>query len=511
VTLRGALLVAALTVLSHLQLFARPYYNADETIYGAIANRINAGEVLYQGAVDHKPPAIYYTYAFTFRIFGRNAVHAVHAVSVVWVLATALLVGAIARTRSGEAAGVLAALLYGMYTSASIPKWFLAANAELFMQLPTVAALAIVLWWPRRAVACVGAGVLVGVASLYKLQGIFAALPVAFLIVADDRARPTASAVVRALPRLLLAAAGVLLPLLLVAIAFRAAGAWDDLMFWPLGYASRYAVSTDLAEALGKLAARGSFFCYTLPALPIGAVLAMRELRHNPDRVGVGAIVWVGASFIAVCIGGRFFAHYFIMLLPPLCILAAPVLHDLVRGARSRMARVALVALIAAPPVAFFVYAPWNDDYLSIDPREPRALAAVGEFIQRTTPAQARLFVWGNSTEIYFHADRLPATRFVFTNYQTGKMWGTPANQDDAPLAVRARFIVPESWPMLLDDLAAHPPDVIVDAAAGGLNAFRGLAMESFPELRMVLERYRLAGTIEGVPIYFRRNDVVNR
>jgi 4-amino-4-deoxy-L-arabinose transferase-like glycosyltransferase len=508
VTPRGAALVAALTVVFHLQLFARPYYNADETIYGAIANRLNAGEILYQGAVDHKPPAIYYTYALTFRVFGQNAVHAVHALSVLWVFATALLVGAMARVRSGEAAGWTAAALYGTYTSASIPKWFLAANSELFMQLPAVAALVIAMRWPRRAFACAAAGALVGAASLYKLQGVFVAIPLAYLIVADDRARPTASHLVRALPRLLLAAAGVLLPFALVALAFRAAGAWDALVFWPLGYASRYAVGSELGEALGKLAARGSFFCYTLPALPIGAFLAMRALGRSPDRGGVGATLWVGAAFIAVCIGGRFFAHYFIMLLPPLCILAAPALNALIRGARSRVARVALIALIAAPPAAFLVYAPWNDVYLGIDPREPRALAAVGEFIKRTTPAQARVFVWGNSPEIYLHADRLPATRFVFTNYQTGKMWGTPADQNDAPLALRARFIVPESWPMLLGDLATHPPDVIVDAAAGGLNAFRGLAIEGFPELRRVLERYRLGGTVEGVPIYFRRNDL---
>jgi 4-amino-4-deoxy-L-arabinose transferase-like glycosyltransferase len=504
VTVRGAALVATLTVLFHLQLFARPFYNADEAIYSSVANRINAGEVLYAGAVDHKPPAIYYTYALTYRIFGRNAIHAVHGLLILWIFATAILVGAMARTRTSEPAAWMAAALYGTYTSASIPKWFLAANTEIFMQLPAVVALAIVFVWPRRTLACASAGALVGVASLYKLQGVFIALPLAYLVVAGERALPRGSDLWRAVPRLLLAVAGLLAPFALVALAFRAAGAWDALLFWPLAFGGRYAAASEWGDALGKLAARGAFFCYTLPALPIGAFLGARALTRDPDRGGVGAAIWLGAAFVGASIGGRFFAHYFIMLLPPLCLLAAPPLWALLRDARSKTGRVALAALIAAPPIAFLIYAPWNDTYLGIDPREPRALAAVGDRIKHTTPEAARVFVWGNSPEIYFYADRLPATRFVFTNYQTGKMWGTPADLPDAPESLRAPFVVAESWPMLLNDLAAHPPDVIVDAAAGGLNAFRGLSIGRFPELRHALDHYRLVDTIEQVPIYVR-------
>jgi 4-amino-4-deoxy-L-arabinose transferase-like glycosyltransferase len=510
----GLALVAALTVLFHLQLFARPYYNADETIYSAVASRLNAGAVLYAGAVDHKPPAIYLTYAAIFRVFGQNAIHAVHAVCVLWVLATALLVGALARARAGDEAGTMAALLYGTYTSASIPKWFLAANSELFMQLPVVAGLLVATRWGRRPFAGALAGALIGVGALYKLQGVLVALPLAYLVVVEPGAplRPRAAAVARALPALGAAGLGVLLPFLVVALALRAQGAWDALLFWPLGYASRYAVGLDLGDALGRLAARGSFFCCTLPALPIGAYLGVRALSRTPDRGGVAALIWLGAAFVAVSIGGRFFAHYFIQLLPPLAILAAAPLWGRLRGAPTRdfdhfraLGRAALWVLVAAPPVAFFAYAPWSDDYLSIDPREPRAVRAVGEYVKAHTPPEARVLVWGNSPEIYLHADRVPATRFVFTNYQTGKMWGTPANEDGAPFAVRSPFVVPESWDMLLQDLARTPPQAIVDAAAGGLNRFRGLGMTEYPPLRAVLEGYRLADRIEGVPVYVRR------
>ncbi len=498
-------LVVIVTVGLHLPLFARPFYNADEAIYSGVASRLVSGETLYTGAVDHKPPAIYLTYAAVFRVFGRNAIHAVHVVCVLWVLATALLVGVIARRRAGEPAGTVAALLYGAYTMASIPKWFLAANSELFVMLPATAGVLVALARPASALACAWAGALVSLGALYKIQGVFALLPIAYAIVCDrEAAWPAPYRVVSALPRLGALAVGALVPVALSALWLHRAGALEAARFWALAYASHYAVSIDLVDALGRLAARGGFFCYTLPWLPIGAVVEARHLRGQGDRDGVALFVWLGAGALAVSLGGRFYQHYFLQILPPLCALAAP---PLVRGFRAATgpARLALAILAGAPPVAFFVFSPWNDWYLSIDPKEPRAYEAVAAHLRTHTPRDARVFVWGNTPEIYLLSDRVPATRFLFTNYQTGKMWGTPANEDDAPATLRAPFVVPESWTLLLEDLARTPPDVIVDAAAGGLHRFRGLGMPTYPALARVLDRYRLDATVEGVPIYVRR------
>ena len=502
---RRLLLVVLATVVLHLPLFARPFYNADEAIYSGVASRLVSGATLYTGAVDHKPPAIYLTYAAVFRVFGRNAIHAVHGVCVLWVLATALLVGAIARRRAGEPAGTAAALLYGAYTMASIPKWFLAANTELFVMLPATAAVLVALARPASALACGLAGALVSAGALYKIQGAFALVPVAYLVVCErEAAWPAPSLVASALPRLGALLVGALLPFGLCALWLHRAGALDAARFWALGYASRYAVSMDLLDALGRFAARVGFFCYTLPWLPIGAAIESRNLRGRDDRAGVALYVWLAAGLLAVSLGGRFYQHYFIQILPPLCALAAPPLVRAWRAATGP-ARIALALLAGAPPAAFFAFSPWNDWYLSIDPREPRAYEAVAEHLRTHTPRDARVFVWGNTPEIYLLSDRVPATRFVFTNYQTGKMWGTPANEDDAPVSLRERFTVPESWTYLLEDLARTPPDVLVDAAAGGLHRHRGLGMATYPALARVLAGYRLDATVEGVPIYVRR------
>ena len=62
----------------------------------------------------------------------------------------------------------------------------------------------------------------------------------------------------------------------------------------------------------------------TLP-LWIAAVVAMREdLRDDRRRPAalVGAL-WLAGSLGAACLGGRFYGHYFIPILPPLVWLAA--------------------------------------------------------------------------------------------------------------------------------------------------------------------------------------------
>ena len=53
-----------------LPTFGRTLLSSDEAAYATMAEAMQRGAVLYQGAVDHKPPAIHLTYAFAVLIFG---------------------------------------------------------------------------------------------------------------------------------------------------------------------------------------------------------------------------------------------------------------------------------------------------------------------------------------------------------------------------------------------------------------------------------------------------------
>lgn len=126
---------------------------------------------------------------------------------------------------------------------------------------------------------------------------------------------------------------------------------------------------------------------------------------------------------------------------------------------------------------------------------------AVGTYVRQHSQPDDRLFVWGNSPAIYLYAHRRMATRYASANYQTGRVWGTPANEvGGRPDAQR---IPPKSWTHLMDDLTAHPPAYIVDAARGKLDKMDDEPIERHPVLRAFVARhYVLEATILGVPIY---------
>jgi len=64
---------------------------------------------------------------------------------------------------------------------------------------------------------------------------------------------------------------------------------------------------------------------------------------------------------------------------------------------------------------------------------------------------------------------------------------------------------VPRAWEELQRDFQRAPPDYLVDAAAGRLHGFDGHALGKYPVMsRIVAADYRLAASVDGVPIYQR-------
>jgi hypothetical protein len=127
------------------------------------------------------------------------------------------------------------------------------------------------------------------------------------------------------------------------------------------------------------------------------------------------------------------------------------------------------------------------------------------EWIATHSTTSDRLLVWGDSAQIYVYSRRVMGTRFAFTNYQTGTIWGTAAIPG-TPGATTPSLAVPRAWDELLADMTRAPPALIADAAAAGLHDFKGQQMENFPRLwDVVRANYRYETTRGGIRIYRRR------
>src|SRR5713101_3605553 len=152
--------VAAPVLITHAPSFFHRLLDGDEAIYGSIAALMNLGDPLYaQGGVDNKPPGIFWVYAATFRVFGTYQMTAIHAIALLTIAATCVLIFVAGRQLAGNRAGILAAIFYGVMTAAGNPR-LLAANTEAFMMLPLTGSLLLMLrrhWvWSGLLLAAAG-------------------------------------------------------------------------------------------------------------------------------------------------------------------------------------------------------------------------------------------------------------------------------------------------------------------------------------------------------------------
>jgi 4-amino-4-deoxy-L-arabinose transferase-like glycosyltransferase len=483
--IRGAatssLAVGVLVIVAHLPSFLHQLLDGDEAIYGSIAVLMNIGGSLYgDGGVDNKPPGIYWVYALTFRVFGAYNMTAVHAVSLVALLATCLLVFLIARDIASPRAGLLAALFYGLLTAAGNPR-LLAANTELFMMLPLTGS---VLFLLRRQWLWSGALLVVALAFRQSaaINVLLLALAVIWLEPASGRLRAAALATGGAVAALIVAAA-------LLALTGSPAGFWR----WAIGTLVGYA-STNWTPSLVWMRARDSIvpFIIDMAVFWIAAIALATRWRTLPVAVRL-TVVWLAVAMAGSLAGGHLSWHYFIQPMGPLAVVAALAFD---RFRLRRAVAVAAVVGVAVPAVAWWVFDVTADPLTYDFDRPVPQHEAVAAYIAAHTSPSDRVFVWGNWPALYVESGRVMSSRFP------GFLRGFARGSDLPP---NSWDVAPDVWPLLQADLGAHPPALVVDTAAAGWSDFARYPMRNYPVIAdLVARQYHQVAVVDGVVIYAR-------
>ncbi len=509
------LAIFALGVLLRLPTFGRLLLSDDEAIYATTADALARGDLLYRDVVDHKPPLIYHVYQAGFALFGRYNTHGAHALVLLSVLLTAGFLFVMKRREShSQAVGLAAAGLFLVFSTTWHDYDALAANCELFLLVPqTIAA-----WLLLRGLRTGGPGpamhltlgVLIGISAMFKYQGLtFLGASIGLLAWWALLGRVSRT---RAATMALCQAAGTLVPPALYLLMCWAAGNADAAIYWfKFNFSYVGAGLTGLAavaRGLRRTALIGGVALVPY-ALGVWAAIAtaagmVRAIRNRapcaPSPSMVLGLLWLVTSAIAVAAGGRFFGHYFHLILPPLCLLAAPVLCRL--WGKGRSYRVSLAVLCALPALFFFALATVGRPLAAVlDEGEP-PYDDVAARIDAITGPNDRIFVWGNSPQLYVLARRPMGARFSFCNYMTGESPGTPTetgqwNAEDNQL--------PAAWDMLFADLERRRPALFVDAAAAGWDGYDKFPLARYPRLRAYVDRhYRPVEVSDGVVMYRR-------
>jgi 4-amino-4-deoxy-L-arabinose transferase-like glycosyltransferase len=466
----------------------------DEAAYSVIANEIVDGGRPYVDATDRKPPLLFWAYAAVFEIAGKYDWNVLHLVALVWTLCAMAGLYVIGRELFGRDTGLIAALFYSVFQ----PWWTwktLSFNGEMLMNLPIVWAWAIAF---RRSSSRLrpelfAAGVLLGVAFLLKQPAAIAAVPLGiYLLLPSYRTQ-------RSLTRTDSIIQGIMLTL-----GFSAALGSVAIVLWKQGILHEAFYWTIAAHSIPfvfwqkGIVITLAFLAVCLP-LVLGVIMACRDkgeiwAGRTPERTALLGLLC--ASAIGAAAGARFYPHYYVQLIPPLALLAAPYYARLWSGTiqpRYWLLRPMLTYAWLALIIIVFSIVQWAGLV------QQRAPSEAGQYLLTHSAPDDRIFVWGQSANTYLEAHRRPACRYITTFPLTGLVFGGPVPGFDTRYRIR-----PGAWTVLEQDFEKHPPAYIVDLSSEPDALY---PVRDFPILaKLLAQRYQpVARTAEGT--IYRRDD----
>ncbi|HWN64708.1 MAG TPA: glycosyltransferase family 39 protein [Candidatus Binatus sp.] len=485
----AALGIVLLTVAIRLPSLLHPQPIDSEAMYSVVANEIVDGGRPYADAVERKPPLLFWTYAAVFKVAGKFNWKALHIVALLWTLCAMAGLYVIGRELFDRNTGLIAALFYGVFQ----PWWTwktLAFDGEMLMNLPLILAWAIAFGRgsSRLRPELFVAGVLLGVAFLLKQPAAIAAVPLGIYLLLPSYRASRSLTRINSIIQATTLTAGFFAVLGLVTIVLWKQGILRDAFYWTI-------TDHDVPHVFWEKGILLTLaFIGACLLLIVGAMMACRDKSEiwagkMAERT---AFLWLlAASAIGAAAGARFYPHYYVQLIPPLALLAAPYYARLWSRTippaywllRPRVTYVWLALTIVA-----FLVAHW------VGLVRRRVPSEAGRYLFTHSDPADRIFVWGQSPEIYLDAHRRPACRYITTFPLTGYVFGGPIPGFDT----RGR-ILPGAWTILEQDFARHPPIYIVDVQPDPKSAH--YPVKDFPILaKLLAERYEpVVHTAEGV------------
>ena len=359
----GLVAILALTFYLRLLYFGQ-MIDADVGNLSYMAWRMAEGEVLIDLEGPGKPPLYFMLYAVFIRLFGPS-VFGLKMFGTIFVLMAVLTIYWVARQAYGKQVGLLAALLFGVFSSGPMVEGG-TVNLETVLHLPYILAIGLFLKatmsgrlrWYFLAGLCASLAMLVkqvgGVlffiflcygiyewwrnpASLSKKQLLY---PVrkprhlwrgwrkkcSFLIEGGVQSPALSNGVYR----YLLLGGGALLPVIGILSFYHFHGytlkqLYDSMLGSNLSYIHRGHEYTSVLKFFassmkGILSENSLLWVGTMFAVAYLAWRIWRGKGQASDRI---LLWWVFWSFVVISITGTFFAHYFLQIIAPFSVLAA--------------------------------------------------------------------------------------------------------------------------------------------------------------------------------------------
>ncbi len=477
---------SAILIVFRLHAFDLPL-ETDECNYVYIATRLLAGDRLYVDVWDHQPPGVFMLFAGVVAAFG-DAPTVFRWMATGFSLCSMVFIYLIVRRFAGWMVAALGALVFAIVSS-DPGTGGEGCNREIFMNALLLAgwhfgiresaanrvcgdssdgsctAGAVGIEHPRgqgsaaRLGGILIAGLLIGFASLIKTNAaVYWLLLLPWIIVQATRSEAGTRRKRTAIALAVFSVGPALIwgvSFLYFAIGGRFGEFFDAAFMFNLGYADAGEPFLSRFWRFFSPPRHPFVFESALPlwlAAGAAATWLIACVIRRRDRSAWAALLLLLAGFAAVCLPGRFWPHYYQLLVPGAVVAVGIALDSATRALRKRQINGAGIAawLILIAAIGYSEYRHYlSQPLMGITAKRYNARdfwgRAQGRNIGRVTGPDDRVFVFGNDAEMYYYSGRRCASRYtMITGLQAG-MRGAEQRRK-----------------ILLDELRVGPPRMIV-------------------------------------------------
>jgi Dolichyl-phosphate-mannose-protein mannosyltransferase len=463
----------------------------DQGILSGVGHVVVRGGLPYRDAWEMKGPAVFYLFALTEVVCGVSLWGIRIFDAILLIVATASV---------GRAASDLTDSTTGRWTAITFFLWYASysywhtAQPDGWCGMLTAAAMLPVLTSgrPIGLQRMTFFGVCVGLMSLVKpFYVLFAALPLLYSFANRSRRRLMNTAAV---------VTGVLLPIALCAVWFRAHGALDDLWAVYVRYPAMVYDEVGAVDFAGRARGlvdylfQGRVVAVGLPVVIVGSLALWRTER----AMAAFLVSWVVLVTFMVVLQGRFFAYQWLPLLPAAVLLGAVGFHHLLPRARTlAVTLLAVIVLHCVVPILFEEqrFLSWAAGRIDTSTYydgygepgdEMRAVAWL-----RHQGHDGKVFVFGWNSGVAWLGGRETVSRFGFS----------------MPLMIGdGRDIRAEYRDEVLGRLRADPPQYIIVGTQSQRILRRSLTIADFPALaELVSSTYTKVAEFGGIQVHERK------
>ncbi|MGD1713127.1 ArnT family glycosyltransferase [Dapis sp. BLCC M172] len=331
----------------------------DESIYILAADSLLNSNLPYIEIWDNKPPGIFILFSLTMLILG-NSIVSIRILSIIATTFTSYFlyrIGANIDPKQGDKIGLLAGSLYAIF---SLHNDGAAANAEILFA-PFVTGAFLLLFQDRKLsnIKVFLIGLILGIGMQIKYLVIMDVLGLVLLGrrkkeegrrkkeggrrkengkpvnnfqgLTKEKFSFVLNNLTFSLFRFyLILGAGLILPAVIIVAIYQFSGYFDEYIYATLIANSKYVGMfnfswSDLLSRLRKQVLGNILLWLCLFWSPIYLFVFARG-KFKQERNLIYLFLWLCCAFLAVLLSKRFYNHYFLQLLPPLCLISGYVI-----------------------------------------------------------------------------------------------------------------------------------------------------------------------------------------